>query len=231
VTPVSFGGFAAGRSPATFVLIGINVLFFVAELATGANGFQVGGSVIDNLALFGPAVDNGDWWRIVTSGFLHAGLIHIAFNMIALYFLGELLEPAIGTLRFLGIYFVSLLAGSFGVLLVTPDSLTVGASGAIFGLLAAAFVLARHRGVEQLASQIGFFIILNLALTFGVSGISIGAHIGGLIGGGIAALAVAWAERHRSPQTPLLEAVVMIALIAISVGGALWAAGQPNAVI
>jgi membrane associated rhomboid family serine protease len=231
VRPVSFGGFAAGRSPATFALIGINVLFFVAELATGASGFQVGGSVIDNLALFGPAVDNGDWWRIVTSGFLHASLLHIAFNMFALYFLGQLLEPAIGTLRFLGIYFVSLLAGSLGVLLVSPDQLTVGASGAIFGLMSAAFILARHRGVEQLASQIGFFIILNLVFTFGAANISVGAHIGGLIGGAIAAFAIAWAERHRSPQTPLLEAVVMIGLMAISVGGALWAAGQPNAVI
>jgi membrane associated rhomboid family serine protease len=231
VRRVSFGGFAAGRTPATYVLIGINVLFFVAELVTGSNGFSPAGSVVENLALFGPAVDNGDWWRIVTSGFLHVSLIHIAFNMFALYFLGMLLEPAIGTVRFLGIYAVSLLAGSFGVLLVSPGALTMGASGAIFGLMSAAFILARHRGVEQVASQIGFFIILNLVFTFGAQNISVGAHIGGLIGGAIGAFAITWAERHRSPQTPLLETAVLLALMAVSVGGALWAAGQPNAVI
>ena len=163
---------------------------------------------------------NGDWWRIVTAGFLHAGILHIALNMYVLFILGTLLEPAIGTPRFLGVYFVSLLAGSFGALLLTPDSLTVGASGAIFGLMSAAFIIARHRGIEQLAAQIGFFIIINLVFTVGVSGISVGAHLGGLAGGALAALLVVYAER-RARRPVELEALGMLALAAISVAGSL----------
>src|SRR5204862_6084639 len=155
-------------------LTAMNVVVFVGELAGGGSGgsFQQGSKLIHDAGLNGPAVANGDWWRIVTAGFLHANFIHILFNMFALYVLGSLLEPGIGTPRFLGVYFVSLLAGSFGALLLTPDATTVGASGAIFGLMSAAFIVARHRGLEQLASQIGFYVIINLFFTLGVSGIS-----------------------------------------------------------
>ena len=92
--------------------------------------------------------------------------------MFALYFLGILLEPAIGTARFVGIYVVSVLGGSFGALLLDPNKLTVGASGGIFGLMAAAFLIARNRGLDELASQIGFFVIINLVFTFSVPNIS-----------------------------------------------------------
>src|SRR5262249_55488832 len=143
-----------------------------------------------------------------------------------LFILGTLLEPAIGTPRFLGVYFVSLLAGSFGALLLTPDSLTVGASGAIFGLMSAAFIIARHRGIEQLAAQIGFFIIINLVFTVGVSGISVGAHLGGLAGGALAALLVVYAER-RARRPVELEALGMLALAAICVAGSLAVAPGP----
>jgi membrane associated rhomboid family serine protease len=215
-------GLAGGRAPATYALIAINVAFFVAELASGGSasiGFGGGGKVVHDLALDGPKVADGEWWRIVTGGFLHAGLLHIGFNMFALYILGNLLEPAIGTPRFLGVYFVSLLAGSFGALIVTPDTLTVGASGAIFGLLSAAFIIARHRGFEQIAGQIGFYLILNLIFTFSVSGISVGGHIGGLIGGALAALLIAFGER-RGGGAPL-EAVGMLAIATVAVAGAL----------
>src|SRR5689334_13324445 len=208
-------GLAAGRAPATYALIAINVAFFVAEVASGGSaglGFATGGSVVRNLALFGPKVADGEWYRIVTGGFLHAGLLHIAFNMFALFILGSLLEPAIGMPRFLGIYGVSLLAGSCGALIVTPDALTVGASGAIFGLMSAAFIIARHRGLEQIAGQIGFYVILNLVFTFSVSGISVGGHIGGLIGGALAALLIAFGER-RGGGAPL-EALGMLVLSA-----------------
>jgi membrane associated rhomboid family serine protease len=143
--------------------------------------------------------------------------------MYVLFILGTLLEPAIGTPRFLGVYFVALLAGSFGALLLTPDSLTVGASGAIFGLMSAAFIIARHRGIEQLAAQIGFFIIINLVFTVGVSGISVGAHLGGLVGGALAGLLIVYAER-RARRPVELEALGMLALAAISVVGALLVA-------
>ena len=107
------------------MLIAINVFAFIAEVASGAplgTSFAAGGSVYRDFSLFGPAVANGEWYRLVTAGFLHAGLLHILFNMVALYFLGSLLEPGIGTPRFLAVYFVSLLAGSFGALLISPTS-------------------------------------------------------------------------------------------------------------
>jgi membrane associated rhomboid family serine protease len=214
-------GLRAGAAPATYALIAINVAAFVAELATGAGaGFGAHGSVIDNAGLNGPAVANGDWWRIVTAGFLHAGILHIAFNMYVLFVLGTLLEPAIGTPRFLGVYFVSLLAGAFGALLLSPNELTVGASGAIFGVMAAAFVVARHRGIEQLAGQIAIFIIINLLFTFGVSGISVGGHLGGLIGGGLAGLLIVFSER-RARRPVELETLGLLALAAICVAGSL----------
>ena len=108
--------------------------------------------------------------------------------MFALYVLGTLLEPAIGTARFVGIYVVSILGGAFGALLLDPTELTVGASGGIFGLMAAAFLIARDRGLDELASQVGFFVVINLVFTFSIPGISIGGHIGGLVGGALAAL-------------------------------------------
>jgi membrane associated rhomboid family serine protease len=214
-------GLQAGKAPATYTLIAINVVAFLAELATGTGaGFGAGGSVITDAGLNGPAVADGDWWRIVTAGFLHAGILHVAFNMYVLFVLGTLLEPGIGTARFLGVYFVSLLAGSFGALLLSPNEITVGASGAIFGLMSAAFIVARHRGIEQLAGQIALFIGINLLFTFGVSGISIGGHLGGLIGGALAGLLVVVSER-RARRPVELEALGMVALATISVAGCL----------
>jgi membrane associated rhomboid family serine protease len=217
-------GIRAGRAPATYALIAVNVAFFVAELAGGASaGFNAQGSVIAHLGLNGPDVANGEWWRIVTGGFLHAGILHIAFNMYVLFILGSLLEPGIGTPRFLGVYFVSLLAGAFGALLLSPNVLTVGASGAIFGLMSAAFIVARHRGVEQIAGQIAFFIVINLFFTIGVSGISVGGHLGGLVGGALAGLLIVFSER-RARRPVELEALGMIALATISVIGCFVAA-------
>jgi membrane associated rhomboid family serine protease len=216
-------GLRLGSAPATYVLIVINVIAFIAEIGAGASLTAGGGSIFFDGALNGPEVADGEWYRLVTAGFLHAGLFHILFNMFALYILGSLLEPGIGTPRFLAVYFVSLLAGSFGALLLTPDSFTVGASGAIFGLMSAAFIVARHRGVEQLAGQIGFYILINIFFTLGVAHISVGGHFGGLIGGALCALLIVFAER-RARRPVELETLGMLALAAISVGGALAAA-------
>jgi membrane associated rhomboid family serine protease len=215
-------GISRGAMPATMALIAINVGAFLVELAGGggvSGAAGTGGSVIRDAAINGPKVADGEWWRIVTGAFLHAGFLHIALNMFALYILGSLLEPGIGSARFVGVYFVSLLVGSFGALLLSPNENTVGASGAIFGLMSAAFLMARRRGLEQLASQLGVYVIINLAFTFGVGGISVGGHLGGLIGGALAALAIIAAERRSRPE--LLEAGAMLALSAIAVAGAL----------
>ena len=202
---------SVGDEPiATYVLIAINVLAFLGELAGGSGaGSGVGGSVADKGGLFGPAVADGDYWRLVTSGFLHAGFIHIAFNMYLLYILGTLLEPAIGRGRFLVLYFTSLLGGSLGALLLSPDSVTVGASGAVFGLMGGFIVIMRARGGDVMGSGIPFLIGLNLLLSLR-PGISIGGHIGGLIAGVIVAyVLVTLGDRARSLAVPVLVCVCL----------------------
>jgi membrane associated rhomboid family serine protease len=182
---------AATNDPVlTYVLIGICVVAYIGQVAGGASatGGGFGGSrLLEEGAISRGAIADGEYWRLLTAGFLHAGFFHLLFNMFSLYILGSLLEPAIGRLRFALIYAVSLLAGSFGALLVEPDALTVGASGAIFGLMGAAVVVMRNRGISPLESGLGVWIGLNLLITFTVPNISIGGHIGGLIGGALAA--------------------------------------------
>jgi membrane associated rhomboid family serine protease len=211
-------------TPATYALIAINVVVFLIELAGGGGGLSVGygSSVFRDFSLFGPAVAEGEWYRLVTSGFLHVSIIHIGFNMFLLLILGRLLEPALGTPRFLVLYFASLLAGSFGALIVEPYAFTVGASGAVFGLAGAVFVIARGRGMDQLAGEIGFLIVFNLVWSFVGSNISVGGHIGGLIGGVICAAAIVAGEQGllgRNRQ--LLEIAAMVLVGALSVAGAL----------
>jgi membrane associated rhomboid family serine protease len=216
----------SGTPYATYALLAINVLVFLAELGGGGNAASIegGGQLIRDGGLFGPAISNdGEYYRILTSGFLHAGPLHLLLNMFVLYVLGSLLEPAIGTLRMLAIYFVSMLAGSFGALLLDPDTITVGASGAIYGLMAATFVIARRRGIEQIASQIGLWLVINLAFTFSVPNISIGGHLGGLAGGALAALLIAAGERGRTASMPL-EVGGLSALAAAAIAGAVLAA-------
>jgi membrane associated rhomboid family serine protease len=211
-------------APATFVLIALNVAAFVAEIATGSGGFST--STTDRLpfdfGLFGPWVAEGEWYRLITSGFLHGGLIHIGFNMFALYFLGRILEPGIGTLRFVVVYFVSLLGGSFGALLLDPNALTLGASGAVFGIFAATFVIARRRGLDAFASSIGVIILLNLAISVTVPSISLGGHLGGLVAGGLCALIIVAGEQGTLGRSRLpAELAVMVALGVVAFVGAL----------
>jgi membrane associated rhomboid family serine protease len=219
--------YAGGEPLVTYTLIGVNVLAYIATLASGGSGFGGGvggsGSVLAKAALNGPAVADGEVYRIITSGFLHYTPLHLLFNMYALYILGTMMEPVIGSVRFSLIYFVSLLGGSFGALLLSPDTLTAGASGAVFGLMGAAFVVMRNRGVNPLASGLGVWLFLNLALTFTVSHISIGGHIGGLIAGTVTAwIVVELPEQVRLPRLAppaiagLLGVVAFVASIAIA---------------
>jgi membrane associated rhomboid family serine protease len=208
----------------TYLLIGINVLVGLGSLLGGASatgGGGLGGStLLADGALSRTAIEQGDYWRLVTAGFLHAGFFHLLFNMFALYILGSMLEPAIGRLRFGLIYFVALLCGSLGALIAQPHGLTVGASGAIFGLMAAAAVVARNRGLGLMESGLGIWIGLNLLITFTIPNISIGGHIGGLVGGGLAALVlVELGERVRLPDAA--ATIVCAALGAIAVAGSI----------
>src|SRR4051794_2073538 len=173
----------------TYALIAINVIAFLAEGRFGFGNVGGGSQVYVKGVLYGPLIDHQhEYWRLITGGFLHASILHIGFNMYLLYFLGRILEPALGSVKFGMLYFAALLAGSAGSLLVTPMSPTVGASGAVFGLMAATFLEMRARGIDPMAGgvfgSIGGLILINLVFSFAVSGISIGGHIGGLIGGG-----------------------------------------------
>jgi membrane associated rhomboid family serine protease len=213
-------GFA--EMPATYVLIGLSVIGFLIEIGTGSGGLSSGGltQFMIDFGLYGPFVAEGEWYRLVTSGFLHAGIIHLGFNMLLLFFLGRLLEPALGTPRFLVLYFASLLAGAFGALLVEPETVTVGASGAVYGLAGATFVIARGRGMEALAGQIGFLIVFNLIFSFVVPRISVGGHIGGLIGGILCALVIVAGEKGRfGPNRLPLELLAMAAIAVAAVVG------------
>ena len=201
----------------TYILIGICVALAFGSAMSG--GDTVGGddgSLIRDFAMSRATVGDGELWRVLTAGFLHAGLLHLLFNMYALYILGSMLEPAVGRLRFALIYFVSLLAGSFGALLLQPHGYTVGASGAIFGLMGAAVVIMRNRGINPMESGLGLWIGLNLLITFTIPGISIGGHIGGLLGGALVAFVLYDApERLRipAPATTLIAGAIGVASV------------------
>jgi membrane associated rhomboid family serine protease len=206
----------------TYGLIAANVLVFLTEQGQfSLFGTTIHGKVIDEGILwrYGVGVEH-QYWRLVTSAFLHENILHIGFNMYLLYLLGMLLEPAIGSVRFATIYVTALLFGSFGALFATAAP-SLGASGAIFGLMGAAVVELRSRRMSVMESGIGGLIILNLILSFTVANISVGAHIGGLIGGALAALAIRTAdERH----VPALGFAICLLLSAAAVAGALAAA-------
>ena len=225
------------RYPAWQVLIAINAVVFVAELLTGVNGAGSGdhGSVYYHGALFGPAITGHNlnpspldgthqYWRLLTAGFMHASLIHVGLNMLSLFFVGRILEPAVGWKNFVAIYFASLLAGSFGALAFQPDAVTVGASGAIFGVFGALIAVAHARGIPIWQSGLGPVLLINLIFTLSVSNISGGGHIGGLVAGLLCGeLVVQIGERRRQPNL----ALVACALVGVlSVIGAIAVAGS-----
>jgi membrane associated rhomboid family serine protease len=211
-------------------LIALNVLVFFINLAQGSTLSRLSGSLFEKGALFisSPFIPgglaDGEWWRLITSAFLHDGLFHIGVNMLVLWFVGAPVEEAIGRGRFLALYLVSGLAGSAGALLLDPNAITVGASCAIFGILGAALVL-EAQGSHVLGGQAFGLIAFNLVLTFvlgSTANISIGAHLGGLAGGALAMLALSrFGRTHAIYGRPGLVGV--IGLIAVGVGAVLVA--------
>jgi membrane associated rhomboid family serine protease len=216
----------SGVPSATQALIGLNLIVFLAQTAAGGGLSSGGGGwVFNHGVLFGPFVEHQhEYWRLVTSGFLHIGIFHILVNMVSLYFVGSALEPAVGRARFVVIYAVSLLAGSFGALLFTPLSPTAGASGAIFGIFGALIVVARSRGIPIWQSGLGFFLVLNLIVTLTYRGISVGGHLGGLVAGLLCGLLIVEVgERRRMSQLALSGCALLGVL---SVVGAIAVAGS-----
>jgi membrane associated rhomboid family serine protease len=208
------------RMQATYVLIGINVAVFLLQLLGGGPS-GTGGWLFADGALCGHAVggggqvilsDGGEWWRVISSGFLHGGIIHLALNMFVLFILGQVLEPAIGTVRFVAVYFVSLIAGAVGALLMSdPVTFTVGASGAIYGLFVATILVAHQRGHMEVVQQLAFWLVINLVFTFAASNVSVGGHLGGIVGGAIGALIVVAAERGIARRETLAAELVAMA--------------------
>ncbi len=227
-------GFTMPRVPVlTYTLIAVNIALFVLtnRVGGGGGGFNFGSadlnSLGDRLVLYGPAVANGQDYRLLTAAFIHYGLLHIGFNMYALYILGTAFERYAGPARFAAVYFTAALSGSFGALILTPHAATAGASGAIFGIMGALFVLERQRGMALLQSPIGFWILINLAFTFGIPGISVGGHIGGLIGGGLAGFALSGYGRGHMAygRLGILSLLGVAAIVVASVAGSLAVAG------
>jgi membrane associated rhomboid family serine protease len=209
----------------TKALVAINVAVYVAELVTGGGVNGTGSTIYLHGVLFGPLVEQGDWWRLVTAAFLHYGPVHLILNMVGLYWFGSLLEERIGSGRYLMLYLVSGLAGSAGALLwpngfLTP---TVGASGAIFGILGAGLVLERQRDYVFGGSALGV-ILINFVLTFSISSISKGGHIGGLVGGIVCALGLTrFGRGHAAYGRPGVLGVATIVLVGVaSIAVAYW---------
>jgi membrane associated rhomboid family serine protease len=169
-------------------------------------------------------VSAGEWWRLVTGGFLHGGLLHLVFNMFLLWMLGQQLEHLHRPVRYVGLYLGSLAAGSLGVMLMDPMALTVGASGAVFGLMAATVVHQLHRGVNPWHTGLGGLVVVNLFFTFGRPGISIGGHLGGLVGGAVLAWLLDACDRRRFPR--LAGTSVLYGLVVVFLAAGVWAAGH-----
>ncbi len=239
---------SANPSLTTFVLIGLNALVWLAITVTGGvfsrlgdalalkpvglcysvadpNGIypRLGGEACRAIAdgRWEPGVADGAVWQLLTSAFTHVEILHIGMNMLAIWFLGPSLEAALGRVRFLAVYLLSALAGSVAVLwLSAPQTSTVGASGAVFGLIGALLVLAYkvHGDVRNVLIWLG----INVVYTFvGPGSISWQGHLGGLLGGLAAALIIVYAPKPNRPRVQLLGlvglAVVMLALAAVRI--------------
>jgi membrane associated rhomboid family serine protease len=221
----------SSRNPGivTTTLIAINVGIYLLQLAGGAPVNANAGWIYEHGALFIRAIDSsgqvvglaeGEWYRLLTAAFLHYGPIHLAMNMLALWWIGRPLENWLGPARYLLLYLVSGLAGSAGALVASPGAITVGASGAIFGILGAAIVLERQ-GTYVLGGSALTLLIVNIAFTFAVPGISIGGHLGGLAGGALCILAFSQLGRRSAVYGRMdvlsLASIAAVGLLSLAV--------------
>ncbi len=212
----------------TRALIAINIIVYLITVATGGGINSNSGTIFTHGVLFGPSVANGDYWRLLSSAFMHYGPEHLGMNMLILWFVGAPLEERLGRGRFLLLYLTAGLAGAAGAILVSPCVYTAGASGAIFGLFGAGLVLERQ-GISLFGSWLYVIVIINLAFTFQPgSNISAGGHVGGLIGGILAMLALSRFGRTHAfyGRAGIFGYGMLIAIAAASVVLAIWAANQ-----
>jgi membrane associated rhomboid family serine protease len=223
-------GYVIPEFSVTRLLVVANVLVYLAELAGGGDINGTGNWIYEHGALVRNAcydvacnqqagLAHGEWWRLVTAAFLHYGPIHLALNMLALWWLGQPVEAALGRARYLLLYFAAGLAGSAGALLLTPNSVTVGASGAIFGILGALLVL-EYQVTGSLAGQAMTLIVINLAFSAGFrSNISLGGHVGGLIAGILGTVALVAFRRFYPAvgRAGLVRSALVVAIGVVAV--------------
>jgi membrane associated rhomboid family serine protease len=200
----------------TYALIAINAAFYLWTVAANSKHDGPFPHGEYTLAVAKPFIQNHEYYRLITSGFLHFGIFHIGMNMLLLFQLGQLLEPAIGRLRFGLLYFASLLGGSLGALLLQPNGLTGGASGAVFGLMAAAAIGMHRRGINVFRTGIGTILVLNLVITFTIPGISVGGHLGGAIAGAICGFVILAPRHAQLPSWASYATPIAIALVSVA---------------
>jgi len=206
--------------PATLVLLGLIGLGYVATASLGGAG---GGAtrLHGDFGMYAPSLADGQWYRVLTHGLLHYGILHLAMNGYALWVLGPIIEGRLGTARFIMLWIVGAAGAAAGAAWLEPTALAAGASGSLFGLLAAAVVLERRRGIrELLGSRMGLWLAYGLVFTFLMPGISIGGHVGGALAGAVAAAFMFEFDRHGTQRFGLLgaTAVAILALGLTAIG-------------
>jgi membrane associated rhomboid family serine protease len=211
------------RPPVTVSLIVANVVIFLGREAVVTGD---GVALVDWGLLFGPAVEAGQWWRVVTSGFLHANLPHLGFNMFALWIFGQPLERAMGSIRFSLAYLAGLLGGAVAVLMFNFTAPTLGASGAVLGLAGALAALLWSRGIAITQTSLGGIFIINLVLPLVFPGISFWGHLGGIVGGFVAGWLLSWLPDRFGQSIP--TAVAATAALCVLLFGV--ALATPSAV-
>jgi membrane associated rhomboid family serine protease len=238
------GAYATYPAYVTWSLVAINVAVFLIDSLLGSHGsFSLlgggGGPLLEAGSVYGPAVAHGEWWRLLTSAFLHLSALHILFNMYALWLFGPIVEQMYGHVEYLVTYLLCALGGSVLTILAAPDVPAAGASGAIFGLFGLAFVVSRRRRLllgpqaRAILSQVGMLLVLNLVITFTFPGISWTGHVGGLVVGAaiglllppsnVPTLGAMWRTADGSllmtRMSPILRASAYLAVTALLVAG------------
>ncbi|WP_067843411.1 rhomboid family intramembrane serine protease [Nocardia lijiangensis] len=206
----------------TYGLISLNVLFYgITAVQASSLAENYRSELFLRWALIPRLVAEGDWFRVIGSGFLHWGPLHLALNMFALYVVGIQLEPFLGRARMLAIYLVALIGGSAGGMLLEPvNTIGAGASGAVYGMFGAVAVLLIR--LRMNATQILVIIAINVLLSLSLSGVSLWVHLGGLVAGTLATMGVLFLPQWVHTKTP--EAARTIGWVAIAAVGAVSAA-------
>jgi len=203
----------SGTPYATYTLLATCVALYVGQ--------QVVPDLTGRGMVVSSMVARGELWRVITSGFLHGDPIHLLFNMLILFQLGSALESRLGRARFLGIYFVSLVGGSIGAMLLqSPTRGAIGASGAVFGLMGTVVVLSK-RGRSPIEAGVGGLLVLNLVITFALPGIiSIGGHLGGLVAGVLGGLVIRGLGERAGTQRVVLTVGILVVMTVALIGAA-----------